>query len=101
MADEIHLDDVGTEFILTVKDAGVAVNIGSASTKQIIFEKPDGTILTKIGTLVTDGSDGKMKYASIAGDLNMIGPWRLQAYVVLPTGSWRSDIAEFTVFPNL
>ena len=45
-ANEIHLNDIGTQFLLTVKDGSSAVDISSATTKQIIiknvsyFKKP-------------------------------------------------------------
>ena len=31
MADEIHVNDIGTRFLITVKDDGSAVDISSAS----------------------------------------------------------------------
>ena len=46
-ANEIHVNDVGTLFTLTIKDGDSAVNISSATTKKIIIKKPSGTILTK------------------------------------------------------
>ena len=46
--DEIHKNDIGTLFKLTVKDEDSSVvNLSSASTKEILIEKPDTTVLTK------------------------------------------------------
>ena len=36
-ANEIHLDDVGTKFLVTIKDGSSDVNISTASTKQILI----------------------------------------------------------------
>jgi len=46
-ANEIHINDVGTKFLVTVTDGTSAVNISSATTKEFIFQKPSGTKLTK------------------------------------------------------
>ena len=59
-ANEIHLDDVGTKFLVTVKDGSSVVDISSAGTKQILIKKPSGTKLTKTATFNSDGTDGKM-----------------------------------------
>ncbi len=36
MASEIHVGDVGTQLIMTVKDDGVVVDISSASSLSVI-----------------------------------------------------------------
>ena len=101
MSDEIHVDDVGTALVVTISEDGTAVDIGTATTKQIILQSPDGTTLTKTATLVTDGADGQMQYFTLSGDLDAAGVWKIQARVVLPTGEWRSSVEEFLVYENL
>lgn len=100
-ASEIHVDDLGTQFILTIKDGEDVVDLSTTSVKQILFHKPDGTILTKDATYYTDGTDGKIYYATVDGDLDLVGSWRLQAYIGIGSSRWHSDIARFTVHPNL
>ena len=80
------VDDYGITIQLTVKDSsGVAIDISSASTKDIILVKPTGVSLTKSGSFVTDGTDGKLKYTTIAGDIDVVGQWRIRAHVVTAT----------------
>ena len=101
-AGEVHENDIGTVFKLTVKDQdGVIVDISSASTKQIIFKKPGGNILTKTASFQTDGTDGIIKYTTLSGDLNEKGIWQIQAYVVITAGTFYSDVLEFKVYPNI
>ena len=45
MASEIHKDDVGTRFLMTVKDDGSTVNISGATIKQVIFKNPSDTVV--------------------------------------------------------
>ena len=97
----IHLNDTGTRFVVTILDEGSIVDISSATTKDIIFKKPDGTTLTKAANFVTDGTNGKIDYFTISGDLSVIGIWSIQSQVILGSGTWNSDIETFEVFRNL
>lgn len=102
-ANEIHVGDIGTAFIGTVKDAGGnIIDLSGASTLTITFEKPDASTTAKTGSLVTDGTDGKMQYATAAAsDLDQSGQWRWQGRVVLAGGTWHTDIHVFEVHANL
>ncbi len=99
---EIHLSDEGTIFEATIKDnKKQIVDISTATTKKFKFKKPDGTKVEKDCVFVTDGKDGKLKYLAIPDFLDPIGDWEYQAYVVLTSGKWNSDIHSFRVHRNL
>lgn len=100
-ANEIHLDDIGTKFLLTVKDGSSAVDVSSASTKQIIIKKPTGTTLTKAAAFNSDGTDGKLSYTIISGDLDEVGTYQLQGKVIITDGTFSTDITKFKVHRNL
>jgi len=103
-ANEIHKGDIGTVFEVTVKDGDTVVDVSSASTegsKKIRFSKPGGTVVEETATFSSNGTDGKIRYVTIADDLDTAGVWKWQAYVVLSSGTWNSDVKEFTVHPNL
>jgi len=100
-ANEIHVNDVGTLFTLTIKDGDSAVNISSATTKKIIIKKPSGTKLTYSTAFVSDGTDGKMKYNAVSGDLDEAGTYKLQSYVIISDGTFYTDITSFKVYRNL
>jgi len=100
-ANEIHLDDVGTKFLVTIKDGSSAVNISTASTKQILITKPSGTKMTKTATFNSDGSDGKIYYTVIADDLDEVGTYQLQGKVIISDGTFSTDITKFKVHRNL
>lgn len=94
----VHLHDVGTVFELTVVDQdGDIVDLSNATTRQIIFRKPNGTTLTKTATVVTDGQDGRMQCISAEGDIDKLGLWRWRGYVVTTSGKWHSDQPSFEV----
>lgn len=98
---EIHVGDIGTIFEITIVDCDSPVNITAATEKTIIFSKPDGTIVEKAASFSTDGADGKIRYYTIANDLDTDGKWKIQARIVLPSGQWSSNTSTFKVFKNL
>ena len=98
---EIHVGDVGTILERTVTDGGVAVDISTASVRQFILRKPSGAAATKTAAFSTDGSDGKLRYVTVADDLDQAGQWSLQVYLEMTAGKWHSDVAVFDVYPNL
>ena len=100
-ANEIHKGDIGTVFVVTVQDGSSAVDVSGATTKQVLFRKPDGTVVANDAEFTTDGTDGKIQYTSVADDLDTVGQWHIQARVTLPAGTWRSDVGVFQVHENL
>jgi hypothetical protein len=100
-ANEIHKNDVGTIFTITVYDGSSVVDISTATDKQIIFHKPNDDLLNVSGSFYTNGVDGKLTYTFVSGDLNQAGHWKMQAYLTFPSGNWYSDITKFKVHNNL
>lgn len=101
MACQVHLNNIGVAFTITIEDCDGAVDVSSATTKQLIFTKPSGEKLTKDASLVNGGTDGVIRYTSVDGDLDELGNWKLQAYVVLGTTEYYSKVANFKVHRNL
>ena len=58
MASEIHVNDIGTQLKITVLDGGSAVDLSSATLKQVELRKPDDTSVTRTASLFGDGSGG-------------------------------------------
>ena len=104
MASEIHKDDVGTRFLITVKDDGNLVNISGVSggsIHQVSFRKPSDTIIERNATLQDYGVSGVMFYDSVAGDLDEAGVYKLQAKVIVPSGTYYTDLYTFKVHSNI
>lgn len=104
--EEAHINDIGTIFRVTVYDTtstgGTEVaNISSATSTTFTFKNPNGQTFTRAATFTTDGTDGQIQYATVDGDLNIAGTWAIQAYVVTPTGSHKTNVGTFRVFENL
>ena len=105
MASEVHQNDIGTRFLLTVKDGADYVSISGASALQVDFRKPSDTVINRSGLRLDDGSSisGVMYYDALAGDLDEIGKYKLQGKVFLGGGSgtFYTDIHTFQVYCNL
>lgn len=101
MSAQIHVEDEGTVFEATIYDENnVIVDLSSATTMEFRFRKANGTVLTVDAIHVTDGTDGKIKYTAVEGDIDVDGQWKLQAYVELPNGKWHSSFHDFVVYEN-
>ncbi len=98
---EIHVEDIGTSFRVTVYDSEVVVDISSATSMLLNFYKPDKSTVSQVAVHYTDGTDGVLEYITTSNDLDMAGNWKIQAVVTLPTGTWSSDITKFKVYANL
>lgn len=99
---DIRVGDVGTVFRLTIVDEiEDPINISSATAMTVRFGKPDGESIDRPGAFVSGGSDGVIQYTAVAGDLDVSGKWRIQAYIVTPLGEWSSEIETFWVKENL
>ncbi len=83
-----------------VDQDGTAINIASATTKEIVFTAPDGSQTTKTATFVVNGVDGKIHYQLADGDLDQAGDWHVQGRVLLPGIGWRTGKGYFTVKDN-
>ena len=100
-AEELHVGDVGTTILVTIKDDGSAVDVSSASPITYTFCRPDGSTFTKTGSLNTSGTDGKVKYVTTSGVIDVAGKWRYQVTVTISGSTWNSDIGTLTVHKNL
>lgn len=100
-ANEIRISDYGTIIYGTISDSSGTIDISSATTKQIILLRPDGTKVQEDATFVTDGTDGRLSYTIQSTDFSLAGIWRVQWYIVMTSGSWKTDIKTFKVYNNL
>lgn len=101
MASEIHYGDIGVNFNITVMNGTAVLNVSNANSINIIFQKPDGSDLTKTATLVTNGTDGNIRYTSVSGDLDQVGTWQIQARVNFGASVFSTDIQKFKVYRNI
>lgn len=98
---KFHVGDVGARLIAEFLEWDestqeyVARNIAAATQLRIYLTKPDGTTLTKTAVFDTDGTDGLMKYVTIAGDLSVKGTWKIQGYAAGVSG-WSGSTREVT-----
>lgn len=101
MLNEVFLNDVGTRFIVTLKEDDIVVPIDSATVKTLNFLKPDSGLVTKPASFTIDGVDGRIEYAVESGFLDELGTWKIQGYVEIASGNFSSSIGEFTVCGKL
>jgi len=77
----------------------IGVSIVGASVRQIKYEKPDGT--DGYWTAAQESATEISFTTTVVTDLDKIGNWKLQAYIVMPTWTDHGDIARLTVKKHL
>jgi len=104
MKENIYTGDVGIDIILTVTSpSGEAMDLSSATKKILHMNRPGvNGHFDKTLSFVTDGTDGKVKYTTESGILNLPGSWHVQAYFEFPGGQkWHTGMAHFHVYVPL
>ncbi len=97
---EIHVNDVGVDITLTVKENGSALDISTATSRTIWLIKPDGTATSYAADLVGGGTTGQMKITTSSGNLNVMGRWLAQGKFTLGSWTGRTVPVEFDVGPE-
>lgn len=90
---KIYKNDVGTKIRL---DAGS--DISSATELKIKYLKPDGT---KAEWPATPEGTQFAYYITQEADLNVVGKYKVQLYVVLSAWKGHGEITDFSVFEPL
>ena len=99
---EFGLDDVGNILRLTVKtEDDEAKNIAGASALTYLLKKPDETVVELTASFDTNGTDGKVIYAFVAGDLDLVGLYEVQVKIVTATWTGITSSYFFTVRDTL
>lgn len=98
-----QVGDVGVALVVTVVDqAGDPVDLTAAIGMKIRLQRPDATVAEFDATLYTDGSDGKMVYATAAAnDLDQAGEWGIQGTYTLAGAAKSTTISPFLVRGNI
>ena len=100
--DHIQIGATNLAIKLLVKEGNDALNISSASTRTIIIEKPDSTLISASADFFTDGRDGIIYYRTSGSmDLNQAGEYNAQAYLVMTGFTGYTTPVTFTVYENL
>lgn len=87
--EKVYVGDTGTEIVL---DCGI--NISTATVRQILVRRPDGTETTWNAS--ADGTTA-IVYTTQAVDLSQPGIWLLQAAITMPGWSGKGATAELMV----
>jgi len=93
----IHLDDAGMDLIIRFVSNGQPFNISQSTANTIYFKRSDGRVISRTATKFSDGSDGKIKYTTVPGDIDIVGIWQIWGEVILPTGKRTTNKGYFAV----
>lgn len=97
----VHVNDAGVVFIITVSDESGPVNLTTAQSVNLVFQKPDKSILT-VDCTVFNANAGIVHYVSTVNDFDQSGRWRVQAKVTFASDNVKhSDVGVMTIAKNI
>ena len=104
----LRKNDVGTIIRWTAAEDDGVVNVSAATVKQVKLVKPDGTqvirplVNSTKATDRKDGTDGRVEYVTVSGDIDQKGTYNWQLFFNLSTWNGSSQrgtfVAEDTLF---
>jgi hypothetical protein len=101
MSDGIHVGDVGIRFSVLIDDEnGDSMDVSLATSKDILFRKPSGEIVSLPADCVNDCVDGLIEVIT-TDELDESGIWAIQARIEIGESVYSSSVSNFTVFPNV
>lgn len=93
--------DVGLVLVIQFLDQNnLPINLSTATELKIQLGQPDGTGVEFDATLFTDGTDGKIKYTTVADDIDQSGLCTIQASANI-TGAKHTRTGKLRVYPNV
>jgi hypothetical protein len=94
---DLHLNDIGTRILITIKEGADAVDISTATVMEFDFKKKDGSTFTVDAEWDTDGTDGVMEYITVEDDIDQLGKWSVQPYLEMPNWQGHTQKIDFRV----
>jgi hypothetical protein len=96
-----QMNDIKVRLILTIQEDDADLDISAATSISIIVKKPNGDSNTYTASFFTDGTDAKIYYDTVSGDLDQSGMYRTQGLIELNGGTYYTSIKSFKIHCNL
>ena len=97
----LHVADINVAVVVTLQEDGRPFAVPSGSSIQMRFMRPDRSILSKVGSTVSGGADGKVQCIMDDGDLTVPGLWAVETTVQCVDGKWTTNQVIFDVQTTL
>lgn len=79
----LSIESIGQRLILHIIEDGADCDLSVFPTREMVFEKPDGTEVTKPGLILTPpGTDGRL-YCELEEGLLTAGRWVVRAVLTI------------------
>src|SRR5262245_24651002 len=101
---KLHVGTVGAEVLIPLTDPkGNPVDLSTATTITIYFQKPNAAKANKVIGKQGSGQTGVAVWVTAAGDVDVAGDWQVQTRVQYtnPTRDWWSQIYPMSVAATL
>ena len=94
-------NDIGVALEGEIRSGNLVFPVDTATVIDLVLRDPDGAKKTKAGSLVGDGKGGKVRYVTVAGDIDKAGTWSMQWHIVMSGLDIHTNLVAFNVGDNL
>lgn len=101
MTSTVSTSNIGLKLIITAINNNSPIDLSDAVSLLIYIKKPNGILLEKPATLLTNGLDGKMYYITQQGDLDISGVYKIQGKILADGATYYTNVSNLNVFCNL
>lgn len=89
-----HVGAIGVRILVRVKSGSAALDVSSATVKEIKIRPPGQAVMTRSAVFLTDGVDGQIYYDTVEGEMPVEGIYQVQGFIRTPT--WEDHTARGT-----
>lgn len=105
MAATLRVGAIGVDLIVPLTDSsGNPIDLSTATEMTLYLQQPNASSsVAKVAQRLGSGTEGRLIYTTVAGDLPVAGDWKIQARVkyATPVRDWHSEIYPLLVAQNL
>lgn len=94
----IHVGDT-PRLECVVLENNTPLNISGYDERKLYLKKPDGSVVERTVSFLTDGTDGILKYEALTSDFDTVGFWKRQWRIRQSASGkqYATDAIEFEV----
>lgn len=97
----LRLGAEGVKIQISLNNCGEAIDLTTATTTDLHIIKPDDTVVVWSASPIGDATDGVLEYTTITGDLDQLGYYYGEVYLVNSTYNGNSARFEFKVVDDI
>ena len=100
-SDIVRQNAIGVRIIANLTSCGDVIDLTGATTIEYRVLKPDLSVVVWTPMLLGAATDGRVEYKTVTNDLDQLGYYYIEVYLVTPNFDGNSNRFEFKVVDEI